>query len=251
MIRTRKFVFLAAFFAVSSLFAYAELNLIDTPMPDTLVRGYYHLYFSSYENGGIKVKVGIGLADRLTLGISEDIGGAIGDGNVQWNIPGVMAKVNIFRTSESGIGWALGYDNFIEGEYGKIVTETNTDGSVKRKEIVYGLYSTFALPLHIFNGNQAFTFGVRFPLLPIKVPKTMQDLTFFAGLNLPINNELRFNLEIENINYNFFANKNTMINASVKYVAGDVLGVSLAFRYMLSKEIPSRSIIIEYQNLFY
>jgi hypothetical protein len=226
------------------------MTLIDTPTPETLLRGYYDVYFSSYEAGGIKFKVAIGLADRITLGISEDVGGAIGDGIPQWNIPGVLAKINIFKLEENKLGWSIGYDNFVEGEYGKVTMETNADGSAKRKEIIYGLYSAFSLPMAIFTGS-FFSFGVRYPLLPVKMEKNFSDLNFFAGVNLGLNNEVKLNAEIENASINPSENRNLLANAALKYVAGDVLSVSLNFRYLFTDKRLSRSINIEYQNLFY
>ncbi len=249
----RKTVILAVLslvFTVSSASAFNQMTLIDTHTPETLMRGYYDVYFSSYEAGGIKFKVAIGLADRLTLGISEDVGGAIGDGSPQWNIPGVLAKINIFKHEESKLGWAIGYDNFIEGEYGKTVMETNANGTPKRKEIIYGLYSAFSLPVTLFS-DSFFSFGARYPLLPVKMEKDISDFTLYAGINLGLNNEVRINAELENFSIGIKENDKLLANVALKYVAGDVLSVSLNFRYLFSEKLLSRSINIEYQNLFY
>jgi hypothetical protein len=247
----KKMVIRAVFsvlFLSGGLFGYNQMTLIDTPTPDTLLRGYYDVYFSSYEAGGIKTKVSIGLADRITLGISEDVGAAIGDKTPQWSIPGVIAKINIFKIEDARFGWAVGYDNFVEGEYGKVIMETNANGSTKRMEIIYGLYSAFSLPISILDGS-FFSFGARFPLLPIKMDKSFSDLGLFAGINIGLNKELKFNGEIENIS--LVKTDKALGNMAIKYIVGDQLSVSLNFRYYFDKKLLSRSINIEYQNLFY
>jgi hypothetical protein len=251
-----KIALLAVLTAIFPVSAFVQLNLIDTPAPDTLLRGYYHIYFSSYENGGIKLKVGIGLLDWMTLGISEDVGNAIGDANVKPNIPGVMARFAIFRPDDGKLGWAAGWDNFIEGDYGKF-TWTETNNATKETgtftEIIYGVYSSFAVPFKLLNGDHRFNFGVRYPLLPVKMPKTINDISFFAGFDIGLSKEFHLSTELENVTLSLVNSPRAMLNASVKYVVGDVLGVSLVFRYLFSNpnKNPSRSIIIEYQNLFY
>ena len=244
-------------FLGTGLWAFSSMNIIDTPTSDTLLRGYYDIYLSAYEAGGIKTKVAIGLADRITLGISEDVGGVIGDGNVTWTIPGVMAKLNIFNYTEKKIGLAIGYNNFYGGEYGKTtITETNSETNISsHKEIIYGLYAVATLPIQFF-GQQIFSFGARYPLLPIKMSKTASDLNLFANFSFAFNPELKLNMEIENIDLSSLDRNRPILNAGFVYVAGDVLSVSLNFRYSLSDTLnplknPSRSIVIEYQNLFY
>ncbi len=248
MKKTVKMAVLSILCLTGALLGYNQMTLIDTPTPDTLLRGYYDVYFSSYEAGGIKTKVAIGLADRISLGISEDVGAAIGDKSPKWNIPGVMAKINIFKLEDTRFGWAIGYDNFVEGEYGKVVMETNSDGSAKRTEIVYGIYSAFSVPMNILEGS-FFSFGTRFPLLPVKMDKSFADLNLFAGMNIGLNKELKINFEVENIS--FVKTDKALGNAAIKYIVGDQLSVSLNFRYYFKKDLLSRSINIEYQNLFY
>ena len=247
------FVFFISF--ASFVYAYLPLNLVDTPTVETLPKGSYSIYLSSYEKGGIKLKVIVGLSDLFQLGISEDIGGLIGDDKVSLNIPGALIKFNILRSEEGkkSLGWSVGYDYFIEGEYGKTnVKVKDAEGrNVLRREIIYGLYSVWNLPFHLIGPGQNFSFGCRYPLLPWNMKKNFNNLTFFAGLDIPFNREFRVVCEIEEISLNFTDFSRVMLNAGFRYVAGDLLGVSFNFRYIPDQNKLSRLIVIEYQNFLF
>jgi hypothetical protein len=231
------------------------MNLVDTPTAENMLKGYYNVYFSAYEGGGIKVKVSLGLADWVTLGISEDVAGAIGDGKVKFALPpGVMAKFSLFQLERDNFGLALGYDYFTEGEYGKVVhvkrnsAETNTNTYV-----VYGIYATAAIPIRLFNARHLINLGMRYPLMPQVFPignATFSDLTLFAGLSLPFSKEFVFVAELENFSLDLRRAENTMVNLGFKYIAGDVLNVSFNLRYRFTGDL-SRIINIEYQNILF
>ena len=62
MLRDRKVCFiLISIIAILLLAGFTPMKLINTQMPDGLLKGYYDVYFSSYEGGGIKVKVAMEL----------------------------------------------------------------------------------------------------------------------------------------------------------------------------------------------
>jgi hypothetical protein len=146
------------------------------------------------------------------------------------------------------MGWAVGYDYFIEGEYGKT---GNLDPAFHGNDVVYGVYSTFNLPFRLFGPGQSFSFGCRYPLVPLQMSKNFDDLTFFSGLDIPFNRELRWTLELEELSLNFTDYKRLMLNTGLRYVAGDLLGVSFNFRFLPGQNSLSRVIMIEYQNLFF
>jgi len=236
-------------------FGYIQMNLVDTPTAENLLKGYYSLYFSAYEGGGIKVKVSLGLADWVTLGISEDISGVIGDGKVRFALPpGVMAKFSLFQLERDNFGLTLGYDFFTEGEYGKIRNvKWNGSSFETNLYVVYGIYAAAAIPVKLFKTRQLINAGIRYPLMPQVLPlktATFSDLTLFAGLSLPFTKEFTFVTEIENFSFDFRRIEDTMLNMGFKYIAGDVLNVSLNFRYRFDGRL-SRIINIEYQNILF
>ncbi len=226
------------------------IKLVDIPTAKTILRGYYNIDFVAYGGGGVQTKVMIGLTDRLTLGVSEDIGRAIGNQTADWNIPGVVAKLNIIYPDIDKIGVAVGYDSLLTGEYGKCYNNQLTD------DVVYGLYVTFSKPVHLFTGEQYWHFGARFPLLPFEARKKGKNISLFSGLNIIVNDEIMLIGEIENIYLSGNRSKEILYNAALRYSFNESLSVGVTFQYTSSRDInptdkASRSIFIEYQNIFY
>ncbi len=229
----------------------AELiKLIDVPTALTILRGYYDIEVLAYGGGGIQSKIAIGLTDRIMLGISEDIGGAIGNQKSDWNIPGVIAKVNLVYPDPDSLGVAIGYDSLLSGEYGKCYNNQMTD------DIVYGVYVAFSKPVMLFQGEQYWHFGIRFPLLPYEARKNGKNISLYTAVNIIINPELMLAGEIENIYINGNRGDEVLYNVGLKYNFTESLSITLNFQYTSSREInptdkPSRSIFLEYQNIFY
>jgi len=250
--RIKIFLFAALLLLTLSPSGTAEvIKLIDVPTALTLLRGYYDIEFVTYGNGGIQSKIAIGLTDRIMLGISEDIGNAIGNQKADWNIPGVIAKVNIIYPDQDSMGIAIGYDALLSGEYGKAYNNQITD------DVVYGAYIAFSKQISLFTGEQHWHFGIRFPLLPFEARNGGKNISLYSGINFIINDELSVLGEIENI-YLSGGNrgKEILFNVGLKYHFSEFLSITLNFQYTSSKEInstdkPSRSLILEYQNIFY
>ncbi len=243
-------VFLISLFIFTTTMSAELIKLVDIPTAKSILRGYYDVDFVTYGRGGVQTKVMIGLTDRLTLGISEDIGRAIGNTKADWNIPGVIAKINIIYPDEETTGLAVGYDTLLTGEYGKCYNSQITE------DIVYGLYATASKRVHLFSGEQNWHFGIRFPLLPFEARKKGKNISLYTGLDVKINEDLMLFGEIENIYLSGNRSKEILYNAAIKYYFNESLSVSLNFQYTASRDInptdkASRSLIIEYQNIFY
>lgn len=242
--------FILSFLLIISSTQAELIKLIDVPTALTILRGYYDIEVMAYGGGGIQSKIVIGLTDRIMLGISEDIGGAIGNQKSDWNIPGVIAKVNLVYPGPDSLGVAIGYDSLLSGEYGKCYNNQMTD------DIVYGVYIAFSKPVMLFQGEQYWHFGIRFPLLPYEARKNGKNISLYTGLNIIINPELMLIGEIENIYINGNRGDEILYNAGLKYNFTESLSIILNFQYTSSSEInptdrPSRSIFLEYQNIFY
>ena len=225
------------------------INLIDIPTAQTILRGYYDINFLTYARGGIMTKISIGFTDRIMLGIIEDVGGAIGNSKADWNIPGVLMKVNIIYPEPDSLGVAVGYDALLSGGYGKVYNNQLTD------DLVYGFFAAATKPIDLFNGEQYLHFGVRFPILPRDARVGGKNISLYSGLNVFISTEIMLAGEIENIYFNG-NNGKPIYNLGVKYNFNEFLSLALNFQYTSSKEVnpadkPSRSIRIGYQNIFY
>ncbi len=226
------------------------IQLIDIPTASTVLRGYYNVDFLAYGKGGIQTRLSIGLTDRIMLGIIEDVAGAIGTEKTDWNIPGVLVKLNIIYPDVSSMGLAIGYDALLSGEYGKVYNNRMTD------DIVYGFYIAGTKPIDLFKGDQFWHFGIRFPILPKKAREGGKNITLYTGLNVIITQEFMLIGEVENFYINKGRNKEVIYNAGLKYAFSEFLNMGLNFQYTISREInpsdrPSRSLRIEYQNIFY
>lgn len=226
------------------------IKLIDIPTALTVLRGYYDIHFLAYPGGGIQTKIAIGLTDRIMLGIIEDVGGAIGNDRAHWSIPGVMAKINIIYPEPDSIGLALGYDVLLNGQYGKAYDNRIAE------DLVYGFYIAASRPVSLFKGDQFIHFGVRFPILPAPAREKGRNISFYTGLNILINPELMIVGEMENIYVNGNRGREIVYNAGLKYCFSESLGIGVVFQYTRSRELnptdkASRSLSIEYQNIFY
>lgn len=226
------------------------VHLIDIPTASTILRGYYNIDFLAYGGGGVQTKISIGLTDRIMLGIIEDVDGAIGSGKTDWNVPGVMAKVNLIYPDSESIGLALGYDALLSGEYGKVYNNQISD------DLVYGFYIAASKPIVLFNGEQNMHFGVRFPVLPKAAREEGKNITLYTGLNVIITPDWMLIGEMENFYVNKNRNDEIIYNLGSKFAFSEFLTISLNFQYTSSREInptdrPSRSLRIEYQNIFY
>lgn len=226
------------------------IQLIDIPTANTILRGYYNIDFLVYGRGGIQTKIAIGLSDRIMLGIIEDVGGAIGTEKTDWNIPGVLAKVNIIYPDPDSLGLAIGYDALLSGEYGKVYNNQMTD------DLVYGFYIAASKSIVLFKGEQYLHLGARFPVLPAAAREDGNNITLYTGLNVIITPELMLAGEMENFYINKNRNKEIIYNLGIKYAFNEFLNIGLNFQYTSSREInpsdrPSRSLRIEYQNIFY
>lgn len=226
------------------------IRLIDVPTASTLLKGYYDVNFIAYGNGGIQTRLGLGLTDRIMLGIIEDIGGAIGTQNADWKIPGVFAKVNIIYPDADSTGLAVGYDTLLNGEYGKVYNNQMTD------DLVYGFYVAATRQVSLFKGEQFLHFGLRFPILPYAAREGGKNISCYSALNIIVNPELMFIGEVENIYFSGDKGSDILYNAGIKYAISDAFTIGLTFQYTASREInpldkASRSLYIEYQNIFY
>ena len=59
-----------------------NLDIIDTPTTNTLLRGMYNFHMRFYEGGGLNTRAWVGFANVFMIGASFDVQNAIGQGNV-------------------------------------------------------------------------------------------------------------------------------------------------------------------------
>jgi hypothetical protein len=86
--------------------------LVDVPTAGMLHKGNVALDVDFYQAGGVLVGVGVGVFDRLTLGLSYGGSRLIGSETPIMNeVPGFIVKVRLFEESIAFPALALGFDS--------------------------------------------------------------------------------------------------------------------------------------------
>ncbi len=215
---------------------------IDTPTAFTIQRGMYQVAFLGYDNGGVELKTIIGLHDLLFLGISFDMQNAIGKGDPEPNIPGVIARLRITE------GWpafpvsiAFGYDSFYIGSIGKSENSYN-----ELNRMVYGPYLALTNPIYLFDSEQYVSYGIRVPTQPSYVPG---DTSYFLCFDVPLGEAFRVKAEAERVYYNFRRHEDWLLNFGLRYTYLEQVGIE--FDLMLQNDQkPNRIIRIIYNDEF-
>lgn len=216
--------------------------VIDTPTAYTLSKGMYQASFFGYDNGGVELKAFIGLHDNLYLGMSVDINNAIGKGEAEPNVPGVVAKLKISDGWETfPISFAFGYDSFYIGEEGRTPNSEN-----ELNTMIYGPFFVVTKPIYLFYDEQHLNFGIRVPAQPHYEPG---DTAYFLSFDIPIGESITFKAEGERIYYDFSRPREWLLNIGLKYSYLNHLGIE--FDVMLQRQDRANRIIrIEYNDEF-
>jgi hypothetical protein len=219
----------------------ANLDLIDTPTAETLMRGNFSFIFTGYNHGGILNKGLVGLHDQFYLGVSFDVERAIGQEEPKFNIPGAIAKFKVTDGSEAfPFKFAFGYDSFYAGVPGK----TNNNQNPYARTL-YGPYAVFSRPVWMFEQEQFFNIGFRMPMQPQYRPN---DVTMFIGFEIPIGN-FYILTELERIYFDKDKLDSVLFNLGLRYVAFEKIALELNF--MMGYDVTTnRMLVVEYVDSF-
>jgi len=224
-------------FIITSLFSHLHsatmFDVVDTPTAYTLMKGEFNISIWGYSNGGLLTRATVGLHDNIYLGASFDIENLIGEDEVKFNIPGVLAR---FKLTD---GWsnfplliALGYDAF----YTVGVTETNPDQNVNSR-LIFGPYFVITKPMYFWEQEQHISFGVRLPVQPVYAP---EDTSMFVSIDIPIGQFVPM-FEIEKIFFEGDRFSETLFNVGFRFYMYENFAVELNF--MLSAYNPASRIL--------
>ncbi len=227
------YAFCLTLFFMGRAFPRETIDLIDTQNTDTLLRGYYHIYSGFYENGGLAIKTSIGVADFINLGIIQDVRRTIGHESIIPSIPGVTGKVRILKYNP---GWAIGYDLFHIGGFGR-----------EDKRPISGLYTALAIPVFISDSEKRLIFGLRMPMQPEII---VDDISPYIGFHFPITNEFELNFEMSNIFFTGDRISHIIWGGGVRVNIANVLGIELNLKYSAFENSIDRILSIDYTNVF-
>jgi hypothetical protein len=87
-----------------------NIEIMDLPTANTLIKGELCGDFKFYPGGGIYNRILVGLFDRLMIGGAMAVDNIIGTGNVNVNVPGLLAKIRLTDDDGSVPAIAIGYE---------------------------------------------------------------------------------------------------------------------------------------------
>jgi len=215
-----------------------DLNLIDTPKTYTSYKGEVHFDFTMYDMGGILTGATLGLSDSFLLGVYLDVGRLIGSDEAQVNQPGVLARFLLSDGSGFLPPIAIGYSYFMKGEVSKVNGVT-----------VSGLYAVGSAPFFLLRSEQSFTYGVRYPIVPVDYSKPENSSVFF-GVDLELSPSFGIKAEIENLRFSDEWWRETFYNLAFGFNIVDVLALSLELKYSPSIDRIIRLLSIGYTTQF-
>ncbi len=203
-----------------------NLDIIDTPTTNTLLRGMYNFHMRFYEGGGLNTRAWVGFANVFMIGASFDLQNAIGQGNVNGREPKVLAKVRIIEESMAFPAIAFGY-------------EPQTIGLTTFPMGIYAAASKTVMPNVIFSGginnHNIFTDFV-----------VSDDLGVFAGLIWMPSVDFAFIGEVNDIIQN-----GRSVNVGIRYAFAPEIRIEFDFKGLTKSTADyTRNLRIDYVNYF-
>ena len=151
-----------------------------------------------YDGGGFNTRFQVGLFDIFDLGVSENFDGLIGSGDINVNIPGAAMKLTVLKDFYN-FNWAVGFDSFA---YGRNGTYYSTNNSTNSASTIYGFYTVGGFRYSMFGGNDFFSFGLRFPLLPEGF-RDIRNTSLFMAFTLSAQRYFSAGIGLENMYLSF------------------------------------------------
>lgn len=215
-----------------------DLNVIDTPKTFTSYKGDLRFEFSMYDRGGILGSTVLSISDFAFLGVYFDVGQMIGSEKIQWNQPGVLARLIISDGSTVLPPIAIGYSYFMRGELNKV-------GGVT----VNGIYVVSSQDYLLFGNEQSLFYGLRYPIIPLSYSRP-ENMSLFVSTDLELSPEFSIKGEIENIHLSSERWQENFYNFSFGLNIVDLITLAIEFRYSPSIERVIRILRVCYTTQF-
>ncbi len=207
--------------------------LVTIPTAGTLQRGQFELELLMQTGGSILGRVGIGLGDRFTLGMSYGVQKFIGDQKPSLNksMPEVQLKYRVYDEGYQMPALVLGLDTQGRGLFHKdmeIISEEDT--------LIVARYDIKAVGVYLVaskNWNMLGNLGTHFGICKnfLEEDETDQDINFFFGIDKDINPNIsafmEYNAALDDNEYSFeeisFGQERGYLNAGIRFnVAGNL-----------------------------
>jgi hypothetical protein len=220
--------------ALFSCFASAEsvqnspnLDVIDAPTANTLLRGMYNFHLRFYEGGGVITRAWVGFANIFMVGATFNTQNVIGMGTVTAKEPKVLAKIKIIEDSAVFPSLAFGYE---PQEYGLTARPMGIYGVVTKT-----LLGNLVVDGGIYNHNVVTNFNFS------------DDFGVFAGGIWQVGQDFAFLVDCTDI----LQTSSLSLNFGIRYAFAPELRLEMDFKG-LTKD-PSlcvRNLRIDYVNYF-
>jgi len=104
-------------YAETSVQSTPNIDIVDTPTSNTLLRGMYNFHMRFYESGGVLTRAWVGFANTFMIGATFNLDNVIGVGTITGREPKVLAKLRIMEDSAAFPALAVGYEPQAFGFY--------------------------------------------------------------------------------------------------------------------------------------
>jgi hypothetical protein len=196
-----------------------SLNVIDTPTTFISFKGDLNFDFTMYDNGGILGSGTLAVSDYILLGLYFDVGKLIGSEDVQFYQPGVIAKLLISDGTGAIPPIAIGYSYFMRGDVHRV------DG-----QVVNGIYIVGSQSYFLFDNEQYFYFGLRYPIIPLSYSHP-RNINLFLSTELTFTPEFSIKGEIENIYFSENRGSEIFYNLGFELNIVDLVTLGLDLKY--------------------
>ncbi len=203
-----------------------NLDIIDTPTTNTLLRGMYNFHMRFYEGGGLNTRAWVGFANVFMIGASFDLQNAIGQGNVDGREPKVLAKVRIIDESIAFPSIAFGYEPQTIG----MTTFPMGIYAAASKTIMPGIICSGGVNNHNVFTN--FVFNDNFGVFAGVIWMPSQDFAFLGEINDIIQN-------------------NRSLNVGIRFAFAPEIRIEFDFKGLTKSQSEyARNLRIDYVNYF-
>lgn len=212
-----------------------NLDAIDTPTTNTLLRGMYNFHLKFYEGGGVLTRAWVGFANIFMIGATFNLDNVIGMGTVTGREPKILAKIKIIEDSPAFPSVALGYEPQSFGVYDPISDKYSIKPIGLYAVVTKNVAPSLFLSAGVGNHNVFKDF------------KLDTDLDVFANAALMLNPDLGLLVECNDIISKDYLN----LSVGIRYAFAPELRIEIDFKGLTKKpEEYIRNLRIDYVNYF-
>jgi hypothetical protein len=226
---------LSPLYAESSVQNTPNIDIIDTPTSNTLLRGMYNFHMRFYESGGVLTRAWVGFANTFMIGATFNLDNVIGVGTITGREPKVLAKLRLIEDSAAFPSLAVGYE---PQSFGVFVGGATSAYSVRP----IGAYAVVTKQLGIINLNG----GVNNHNVWTNFSFS-GDLGAFAGATVMLNTDFAVLLE-----YNDLTSSTTnSLNLGFRYAFAPELRIEVDIKGLQGDSTKYvRNLRLDYTNYF-